>query len=162
MKLYEIDDKYIDYLRRYDSKVLSPKLTERKFSRKYLGVVLSVNGLDYFVPLSSYKSKHDRMKNSVDFIKIKDNKRKYAVLNINNMIPVVPSVLIPFDIRQEADIKYRSLMVSEFIAISKLEESIKKKAANFYKLVVFDKIDRYIQRSCDFTRLEAAAKEYHQ
>lgn len=32
----------------------------------------------------SFKPKHKKMKESVDFIKIKD----YAVININNMIPV--------------------------------------------------------------------------
>ena len=54
------------------------------FGRKYIGVVLEVNGLSYFAPLSSFKLKHKKMKEGVDFIKIKD----YAVININNMIPV--------------------------------------------------------------------------
>jgi translation elongation factor EF-Tu-like GTPase len=40
--------------------------------------------MKYFAPLSSYKQKHDKMKNSLDFIKIGN----YAVVNINNMSPV--------------------------------------------------------------------------
>ncbi len=40
--------------------------------------------MKYFAPLSSYKDKHKKMLETVDFIKIKD----YAVINLNNMIPV--------------------------------------------------------------------------
>ena len=38
----------------------------------------------YFAPLS-FKSKHKKMSESIDFVKIKDYA---AVININNMIPV--------------------------------------------------------------------------
>ena len=51
------------------------------FGRKYIGTVLEINGFFYFAPLFSFKSKHKKMKESVDFIKIKD----YAVININNI-----------------------------------------------------------------------------
>ena len=37
-------------------------------TRKYLGVVLRVNDMDYFAPLSSHKVKHDKMKESLDSI----------------------------------------------------------------------------------------------
>ena len=40
--------------------------------------------MNYFTPLSSYKPKHDKMKNCLDFLKIGN----YAVININNMFPV--------------------------------------------------------------------------
>jgi len=51
---------------------------------------LEINGFYYFAPLSSFKFKRKKMKKSVDFIKIKD----YAVININNMIPVAKEQLI--------------------------------------------------------------------
>lgn len=62
------------------------------FGRKYIGIVLEINGLSYFAPLSSFKQKHKKMKEGVDFIKIRD----YAVININNMIPV-PKALCRID-----------------------------------------------------------------
>lgn len=49
---------------------------------------MRVNGFDYFAPLSSFKDKHKTMKESVDFLKVKD----YAVINLNNMFPVVKGV----------------------------------------------------------------------
>ena len=51
---------------------------------------MEINGFYYFAPLSSFKSKHKKMKESVDFIKIKD----YEVININNMIPVPKEQMI--------------------------------------------------------------------
>ena len=53
LKLYRIKIEYIKYLYKYDNRVqYNPKMkdiyTER---RPYLGVVLKVNNLNYFVPL---------------------------------------------------------------------------------------------------------------
>lgn len=39
INLYEIDDGYIEYLRKFDKKVLSSKAQERKFTGKYVGVL---------------------------------------------------------------------------------------------------------------------------
>ena len=50
MKLYYVDEDYINELRNVDERVLLNKST-----RPYLGVVLSINDLNYFVPLSSLK-----------------------------------------------------------------------------------------------------------
>ena len=49
MKLYYVDEDYINELRNVDERVLN------KSTRPYLGVVLSINDLNYFVPLSSPK-----------------------------------------------------------------------------------------------------------
>ena len=50
------------------------------------------------------------MKDSLNFIKITDAKNNYAVININNMIPIVSKVLIYFDILDVKDEKYRMLL----------------------------------------------------
>ena len=36
------------------------KRPEQQNERKYIGIILQVNGMDYFAPLSSYKPKHAR------------------------------------------------------------------------------------------------------
>ena len=81
---YEVTDDYIEYLKLYDRKVTSSKIQDRNHSRKYIGILLTINEHQYLAPLSSYKEKHNLMKESVDFLKVKD----YAVINLNNMIPV--------------------------------------------------------------------------
>lgn len=160
MRLYEVEDAYVEYLSSFDDKVLSHKKGNRKFGRKYLGVVLTVNDSNYFVPLSSYKPKFDKMKDGLDFIKITDAKNNYAVININNMIPIVSEALIYFDIADVEDEKYRMLLFKEYEAIRKKEEKIIKNVNKVYNIVVGKRNERLCQRSCDFLLLEKKAKEY--
>ncbi len=88
LRIYEIKNEYIKYLSNYQEHLFLH--TNEKGKRKYIGIVFQINGINFFAPLSSYKTKHVKMKESVDFIKIKD----YAVINLNNMIPVPNSQIV--------------------------------------------------------------------
>ena len=88
IRFYEIDPKYIDYLLPYAPHLYANKQPGQDNERKYIGVVLRVNDMDYFAPLSSAKKKHKYIEEGLDFIKVKN----YAVINLNNMFPV-PTVL---------------------------------------------------------------------
>ena len=79
LKIYEINAAYINYLVPYAPHLFHNRQQGQANERKYIGIVLQVNGLDYFAPLSSFKPKHRRMKEGLDFIKIKD----YAVINLS-------------------------------------------------------------------------------
>ena len=81
IKLFEIDAKYINYLSGYAQHLFHNKQAGQSNERKYIGVILTVNGMEYFAPLSSYKPKHIHMQESLDFIKVKN----YAVINIEVM-----------------------------------------------------------------------------
>ena len=82
LKIYEVKPRYIKYLSNYQKHLFC---SDNEMSgRKYIGIVMEINQFKYFAPLSSFKIKHKKMEESVDFIKIKD----YAVININNMVPV--------------------------------------------------------------------------
>ena len=72
IKFYEVNPKYIDYLLPYAPHLFHNKKPGQQNERKYIGVVLSINGFDYFAPLSSFKEKHKSMKESIDFIKVKN------------------------------------------------------------------------------------------
>ncbi len=85
LRFYEIDNQYIDYLSAFEPHFFHKKQPGQQNERKYIGILLQIHNMDYFAPLSSFKTKHAKMKESVDFIKIKD----YAVLNLNNMFPVL-------------------------------------------------------------------------
>lgn len=63
----------------------------------------------YFAPLSSFKPKHKKMREGVDFIKIKD----YSVININNMIPVPEGCYRLVDVNGEKDSHYKNLLQAE-------------------------------------------------
>lgn len=126
LRIYREKDSYIKYLSQYQEHLF---LHEGGSSgRKYIGVVLEINHLSYFAPLSSFKSKHKKMKESVDFIKIKD----YAVININNMIPVPKGELIELDINAEKDPHYKFLLQAESREINRQKNRIRKNAEIVY------------------------------
>ena len=54
-KIYSISDEYISYLRMYEPNVYSNKTGCRTHTRKYIGTVIDINGIDYYVPMSSPK-----------------------------------------------------------------------------------------------------------
>jgi protein AbiQ len=49
LRLYNVSDDYIRYLRNFDKKVFSNKEESRKKERKYLGIVLRVNDFKYYI-----------------------------------------------------------------------------------------------------------------
>ena len=59
LNLYSISNKYIKYLRKYENRVYDNKEEDKINGRKYLGVVLTVNEYNYYIPMSSPK-KSDR------------------------------------------------------------------------------------------------------
>ena len=71
LKIYEINANYIDYLLPFAPHLFHNSKKGQANSRKYIGVLLQVHGFDYFAPLSSFKPKHEKMKEELDFIKIK-------------------------------------------------------------------------------------------
>lgn len=98
MKLYAVTDEYINYLRRFDSKVYDNKEDERKVMRKYLGIVLTINQFNYYIPMSSpkksdYKNNEIR-KSIIPIIRIVSNEESRKIpalkgtLRLSNMIPV--------------------------------------------------------------------------
>ena len=125
IKIYQVDSEYVDYLAPYAPHLFHNKKTTQKNERKYIGVILHINDLDYFAPLSSFKDKHKRMKESVDFLKIKN----YAVINLNNMFPVPENYYTYVDVSKESDFKYKALLLAEYRFIKSIQN--KKKCRNY-------------------------------
>lgn len=157
IKLYQIENKYIDYLSPYAQHLFHNKKAEQQNERKYIGIVLQVNGLDYFAPLSSFKPKHDKMREMIDFIKVK----KYAVINLNNMFPVPISECTYVDISKEKDKNYRALLMSEYRYIKSIQDRIRKNALNIYNHKIENGNSTGLAKRCnDFKLLETLCKEY--
>lgn len=157
IKLYEVNADYIDYLSAYAPHLFQNKKPGQNNERKYIGIVFRINGLDYFAPLSSFKQKHHRMKEAVDFIKVKD----YAVINLNNMFPVPLTERKYVDIRSERDPHYRALLLAEYRFIKSIQEKIRKNAQNVYKIKIKDGTSSALAKRCnDFLSLEKACNKY--
>lgn len=113
LKLYNINPSYVDQLHNLDYRV---EKHHGKHSKPYLGIILKINNIHYFVPLSSPQPKHKHMYESLTFVKITNRSQLLSVLNINNMIPVPIGFYHKIDINKISDLKYRDLLNAEQIA----------------------------------------------
>lgn len=124
IKIYEVSETYVDYLAPYSPHLFRNRTQGQKNSRKYIGVVLRIEEMEYFAPLSSFKDKHRKMSETLDFIKIKN----YSVINLNNMFPVPDGCYSYVDISKEQNQKYKSLLLAEYRYIKSIRNKILKNA----------------------------------
>ena len=165
MYFYVINKKYINDLKTIDNKVGDVEYGTDKL-KFHLGVVLNINNLNYYVPVSSPRPKHLKMKDGIDFIKIYhfSTNRLLCVLNLNNMIPV-PSEFVELleysnienyrtfkDIKEKND--YIFLLKDELNSINFKETKILQKAQKLYEAVKNNPDSRIANRCCDFIELE--------
>lgn len=156
LKLYEINPRYIKYLSQYQKHIFISD--GDKASRKYIGIILKINDIEYFAPLSSFKPKHKKMKETVDFIKIKN----YAVININNMVPVPDGEYRLVDINGTKDQQYKHLMQVENREINRQKNRILKNADIVYKHKLHNGTSTPLaKRTNDFIKLEKCYKQYN-
>ncbi len=178
MKLYDVTDYYVNYLRS-DAKlknVFSNKEENRTHPRKYLGVVFKKNGFNYFIPLASPKDSDYIIKNGkrigirksiIPIIRItvlnKDNQLELkGTLKTSNMIPVPDSELIAYDIAQEKDLFYKDLLYNEYNFIRKNSKTIRRNAEILYNQKINENVyyedehDKpgYIKNAVDFKYAE--------
>lgn len=157
IKFYEIDEKYIDYIGQFAPHFFHNKQAGQQNSRKYIGILLTVNGFDYFAPLSSFKPKHKTMSEGLDFLKIGD----YAVINLNNMFPVDKKYCKYVDFTKERNLQYKKLLETEYRIIKARESKILKNAATLYNYKIKNSNSTPLAKRCnDFLLLEEKSKAY--
>nr|WP_297709476.1 type III toxin-antitoxin system ToxN/AbiQ family toxin [uncultured Butyrivibrio sp.] len=172
-KIYSITDEYINYLRVAEPNVYSNKQDNRTHTRKYIGTVLEINNMKYFIPMSSPKnSDYQKAGNSlvikksiVPIIRIieKSNgiKQLKGTLRISHMIPVPESELELYDLDNEPDTDYKALVQSEVVFIRKNSTKIKSYAELLYKQKkANDETAGYVKTALDYEKLEALCKDF--
>ena len=146
LKLYEISEEYISYISTVEKNVFSSKENDRNHTRKYLGIVYSINGYNYYIPLSSPKNSDYRMENGVQKIRgsivpiIRITSQSSSgelelkgTLKLSNMIPVPASELTLYDVEHEQDLFYKALIHKEMLFIRKNKNKIVQNAKILYK-----------------------------
>ena len=97
------------------------------------------------------------MKDGIDFIKIKD----YAVINLNNMIPVPDNQIVKIDINKENDANYKYLLQAESREVNRQRNRIRKNAEIVYSHKKHNGISTPLaKRTNDFELLEGLCKSY--
>lgn len=161
MDFYRIDEKYNEFLQEYEranrgiTKVPNIRYTDRnKFA---FGAVLEVNGMKYYVSVSSF----DKKQEANILIRIAgDEKEVKGSLRFNYMVPVPESCLTRLVIKDVADEKYRLLLNKEWSFCVDNIKRIQKKANKIYEMVTQNRKQILTDNSCDFSLLEKAYKEY--
>jgi len=179
LSLFMVETAYIDYLR-HDPKLIhvyDNKEDTAKFGRKYIGFVLTINDLNYFVPLSSSKSSdYDLMGNIrndvIPIIRIlsKDvygNPELKGTIRFSSMIPVPDEAIIKYDIDSEPDPDYKILVQKQREFIKANQDRIYKNAIVLYTQKNKDdsfyigKIKpNYLNSTIDFKYAEQKCNEY--
>lgn len=163
LNFYIADLEYVEYLKKSEQ-------TKRGFSRvpnmdyddnhkmKFLcGIVLQVNNMNYYVPVSSYKNQKPD-----NFLIKSDNGKVVSSLRFNYMFPVPEAVISERCIKSEPDRAYRSLLSQELKYCIKNQGKIQKLAERTYKKVLLGKDEGLTVNSCDFLLLEQKCSEWIQ
>lgn len=168
LNLYTLDMKYVRNLAKVDDRVMSISPQEHKENRPFVGIIIIMEQKKYCVPLTSPKSKHDKMKNDLDFSKMFDKKNKFiGALNFNNMIPVSEDFIKPINITPNKndspkDKIYKELLNNQLDWCNDNIENIVKKANKLYKFVTQtpEKSRNLTRRCCNFKKLEEVLAKY--
>ena len=172
LNLYSVSDEYIEYLRKFDNRIYDNKEEVRVHTRKYLGIVLSINSFNYYIPFSSPKDtdyydvdKTKIRKSVIPIIRMieknaEGNYKLYGTLRISNMIPVPITEITPYFVKDEKDINYKNLILSEIRFIRKNTEKIVKSANVLYKQKENNEDIAYVRNSLNFKLLEEKCLEY--
>jgi protein AbiQ len=169
MDWYVVDKGYIEYIRKFDHKV--GKVDYKDRLKLHVGVLIEVGASKFYVPLSSPKAKHRTMKNSLDFQKLEDGDGNlYAVININNMIPVPDEYLQKLKYNEIQHFRifksekektdYIYLLQKEKRILDTLSETIKNKAQKLYVKVNNNPTSSLAMRCCNFTLLQEKSNDY--
>ena len=157
IKFYEISETYIDYLSPHAPHLFHNSKKEQVNTRKYLGIVLRVYDMDYFAPLSSFKAKHEKMKEGMDFLKV----GRYAVINLNNMFPVPVSECKYVDFSMVNNKIYKDLLMAEYRIIKQMQEKIRKRAEQLYHHKRINGNSTPLAKRCyDFDKLERLCRSW--
>lgn len=161
LELYNVDSNYVKYLQIFDKKVADNSIENKKSNRKFIGIILEVNGLKYIAPLTSPKPKHKVMKNSLDFLKLENG--ELGAINFNNMLPIIDGVYHKIDINTEINKEYKNLLKKQLSWCNEItnKEKILKNAEKLHKEISIKKENsKFWNRSCNFILLEIEAKNY--
>lgn len=153
LKFYDIDEKYIKFLKTIDKQV--PNVKYDSNNKFVCGVVLNINGVKYYAPISHKTEKQQTS------LQIFDNGIPISTIRFSFMIPAFDEVLIQKNFKDISKINqsYASLLQAEYSYCSSHENDIKHKALSVYNIGC-NKKHRLNYTCCDFKKLEEHYLEY--
>lgn len=175
LKIYSVSDEYVKYLRQFDNKIYDNKEDIRTHTRKYVGIVINIENINYYIPMSSPKKTDyfdkgcTKIRPSVNTIVRMTVKNKDGILElrgtlrISNMIPVPNTEITLYDVDSELDIKYKDIIIDEiaFLRNSNNAKNIINKAKLVHKQKINNFKINYLDRCVNYKLLEEKCIEYN-
>lgn len=161
LRIARIDTKYINYLKQFQEHIWNND--DKGNIRPYVGIVLELDGVKYYAPMTSPKAKNMYWVETLTFIRIEDQGVLKCAVYLNNLIPVDDYVLVEFDINSEEP-GYATLLNLQQQELRKRADHICRNAA-----IIYNKVTKYghepqnakLVKDCyDFKLLEQKLVEY--
>lgn len=162
MNFYRVDLEYIDFLKNFETKYRGftriPNVNYHSRNNKFFyGAVLTINDIDYFVPVSS----NTRVKQDDILIVVKDKRDpNYGTLRFAYMLPI-PKACLHILIRDELNDAVQAERIRKELAFCrKNRDKILRQARRTYDRIISNVSESLSHNSCDFLLLEKAYHEY--
>lgn len=149
IKFYDVDEDYVKFLQTIDGKIPNIKYSSSNNDKFVCGVVLTINGHNYYAPISHFATKQRTT------LQIIDNNRPIATIRFSFMFPALDSVLSKKDFSaiRKSDAKYADLLNAEYQFCKSNYDNIIKKALSVYNIGC-NKNHVLNYNCCDFKKLE--------
>ena len=152
---------YVNHLRNFESSIRGishvPFVDYESHNRKgkfFCGVVLEINGFQYYVPVSSKTNNHQNA------FFLYDKNKRIASLRFDFMFPVPDKLITEIKITNEPDNHYRAPLQKELQICRIYTSVIRDKALETYTKRTLGDKSRGSEKSCDFRLLEGACSIY--
>ena len=164
LNIYTISNEYINFLQEYEkqyrgyTKVSNYQGATYSHSKPYIGIILQLNGILYFAPLTHPKEHYENKKHFFNklSVPIYDNELILGRIMLCYMIPL-PTLPTPIKINSIKDKAYRNLLQKQYFFLQTHEKEIIKRANSLYKKAL--NREHYLHKfCCDFKILENACK----
>ncbi|MCL1982749.1 MAG: type III toxin-antitoxin system ToxN/AbiQ family toxin [Clostridiales bacterium] len=161
LDFFTVDPCYVEFVQKSEHtkrgfcRVPNITYTSEHRAKFVCGVVLQINNIDYYAPVSSFKQQKPD-----NFVIKAKNGKAVSSLRFNYMFPIPKWLVTIRSIYDEPDRAYRSLLSQELWYCIKNQDVIIHLAERTYRRVLLGKDKGLVENSCDFQLLEKKSLEY--
>lgn len=158
VKFYHVNKDYLKFLRQEEIKERGftriPEYTYENNQKFVCGVILSINGFEYYAPISSFKTQQHSN------ILITDKKNNVlSSIRFCFMFPVPKSEVSTKDFSKES-FKHQRLLFKEYGFCLIHIDDIYKKSKEIYDLIIDTSDTKLTNNYCDFKFLQHSMMKY--
>ena len=156
LNFYDVKEDYAEYLRKFERRI--PNIHYASNNKFVCGIVLTVNGFDYFAPISSNTAKQ-----RTSLLILDECSKPISSIKFSFMFPIPKNEVVRKDfsaIRAENP-HYADVLTKEYHFCVKNEARILKKAEQIYAIGC-NRSHWLAENCCDYKLLESKYTEWMQ